>query len=153
MNSRASSEYSDSHPSFLAPEPTRNSAYSPGPSPYGSPYSRNEDYRQHIGVAGRCDASTEENLFMTYLFFRKSSNIQGFSPNFITFSPWSITRFRLRLPTASVLYYITPSSSSAAWRPQTTLLLGLSPKLSITLRLNTSFPPPNPSIWFKHTFS
>ena len=65
VNSRASSEYSDSHPSFLAAENNRNGAYSPGPSPYGSPYARSDDYRQS-GVAGRFGTSTEEELFLTY---------------------------------------------------------------------------------------
>jgi hypothetical protein len=67
--SRASSEYSDSHPSFLAPEPNnRNGAYSPGPSSYGSPYARSDEYR-HGSIAGRLDSTIEEDLFMTYISF------------------------------------------------------------------------------------
>jgi hypothetical protein len=66
INSRASSEYSDSHPSFLAPEANnRNGAYSPGPSSYGSPYTRSDEYRQG-SIAGRFDSTVEEDLFMTF---------------------------------------------------------------------------------------
>jgi hypothetical protein len=68
INSRASSEYSDSHPSFLAPEANnRNGTYSPGPSSYGSPYTRSDEYRQG-SIAGRFDSTVEEDLFMTYVF-------------------------------------------------------------------------------------
>lgn len=66
INSRASSEYSDSHPSFLAPEANnRNGTYSPGPSSYGSPYTRSDEYRQG-SIAGRFDSIVEEDLFMTF---------------------------------------------------------------------------------------
>jgi hypothetical protein len=125
INSRASSEYSDSHPSFLAPEANnRNGTYSPGPSSYGSPYARSDEYRQG-SIAGRFDSTVEEDLFMTYVSFPGVRLILDFSLNFIPLSQLLITRFHLPLPTASVLCCITRSSFSPPWQLQIILSPGL----------------------------
>ena len=65
MVSRTSSDYSEGHQSYLAPEATQNSAYSPGTSPFASPFIREDSYRQ-VGLTGRIDSTSEDELFLTY---------------------------------------------------------------------------------------
>ena len=68
MVSRASSEYSD-RPTFLTPEHSSNGAYSPGQSPYASPFSRTEDSFRGL-TTGRIDTKSEDDLFLTYVGHR-----------------------------------------------------------------------------------
>ena len=84
-NSRASSEFSDGpRPPFLAPETANNGAYSPGSSPFPSPYGAPEESFRQLGIAsGRIDAKIEDELFMMYSTchnFTDTSFFQKFHP-------------------------------------------------------------------------
>jgi Fungal specific transcription factor domain len=79
MNSRASSEFSDSQPSYLAPNHAPNGAYSPGPSPFSSPFARTEDSFRPSGLTGRIDGKTEDELFLEYLPIRNRDNVRFFT--------------------------------------------------------------------------
>ena len=70
---RALSDYSDGHSSYLAPEVTQNGAYSPGTSPYASPFTRNEDSYRQVGLTGRIDSTSEDELFLTYFSSKQRS--------------------------------------------------------------------------------
>jgi len=52
------------HRSYFSPNMTRS--YSNGTSPYASPYSSSEDTFRHVGITGRIDVASEEELFVTY---------------------------------------------------------------------------------------
>jgi hypothetical protein len=71
--SSPSSDYSDHRLTFLQPEVGQNGAYSPGPSPFASPYSRNEDSYRPMGLTGRIDRASEDELFLTYLPYKQRS--------------------------------------------------------------------------------
>ena len=64
--SRASSVYSDSHRSHRPFEGTQNGHFSPGASPYASPFTGHEDPFRQAGLTGRIDTSSEDELFLTY---------------------------------------------------------------------------------------
>jgi hypothetical protein len=67
MNSRESSEYSDTQrSSFLVPEMNGANGYSPGTSSFASPYATSEDSIRPVGITGRIDAKAEDELFVTY---------------------------------------------------------------------------------------
>jgi hypothetical protein len=66
MNSRTSSDYSDSQNQLLPPDLLQNGAYSPNASPFPSPYAREEDPFRTVGITGRIDSQNEDDLFMTY---------------------------------------------------------------------------------------
>ena len=71
--SRSPSDYSDHRPSFLTPETNQNGVFSPGSSPYQSPFSRAEESFRPAGLTGRIDIAAEDELFMTYIPFNKGS--------------------------------------------------------------------------------
>jgi len=71
--SRASSDYSDGHQSYLSPDVTQNGPFSPGTSPYTSPFSRNEDSYQQVRLTGRIDSTSEDELFLTYYSSKQRS--------------------------------------------------------------------------------
>src|SRR5271169_4725165 len=66
MLSNSPSEHSDRRPSMLAPEMTQNGAYSPGSSSYPNPFSQHDDSFRPVGITGRIDSTTEDDLFLTY---------------------------------------------------------------------------------------
>jgi hypothetical protein len=67
MNSRASSEFSDSQPPYLQPNHATNGTYSPAPiSPFSSPFPRQEDPYRSTGLTGRIDGKTEDELFLEF---------------------------------------------------------------------------------------
>jgi len=64
--SRAASDYSDRRSSYLVPETSQNGAFSPGSSPYQSPFSRSEESFRPADLTGRIDIPTEDELFLTF---------------------------------------------------------------------------------------